>query len=133
MKVVIDTNVLISSLFWNGHPHRIVDLAISQNIQSVTCLEILQEFESVLREDFQIPPARLKDILTDVLSYSQLVRIKLTNVEIRDLDDLKVIACALSAEADYIITGDKDLLTLLKVNNIKIVTPADFIKQMVKH
>ena len=44
MNVVLDTNVLISSLFWRGNPRRIVDAAVSQQIQSVTSFEILEEF-----------------------------------------------------------------------------------------
>ncbi len=127
MKVVLDTNILISSLFWNGCPRRVVDLATSQHIQSVTSLEILKELQSVLSEDFQVPPTKVKDILKDILSYSQLVKPRPLSIKIRDLDDVKVIACAAVAKADYIVTGDKDLLILGQFNKTKIITPADFL------
>ena len=128
MKVVIDTNVLISGLFWKGNPRKVIDLAISQQIQSVTCLEILQELQIVLTEDFHIPPTKLKDIVKDVLGYSQIVKIQSFDLKIRDLDDVKIIACAVSSGSDYIVTGDKDLLVLDQYHGIKIVTPSEFIK-----
>jgi len=128
MKVVFDTNVLISSLFWSGNPRRVIDLAISQHIQSVTSFEILQELQFVLSDDFQVPPAKLKDILRDIISYSQLIKAKPLHIKIRDLDDLKVIACALTGQADYTVTGDKDLLMLRQFDGIKILTPAEFLK-----
>ena len=130
MNVVFDTNVLISALFWGGTPRRVVDLAVHQHIGSVTSIEILQELQSVLSEDFQVPPAKLKDILRDIISYSNLVKVKPLHIKIRDLDDLKVIACAVAAKADYIVTGDKDLLILRQFRSIQIVTPAEFLKNV---
>jgi len=129
MKVVLDTNILISSLFWGGIPRRIVDLAISGHIQSVTSWEILNELQAVLSEDFQMPLVKVKDILRDVLSFSQLVKSKPLNMKIRDLDDVKIIATAVAAKADYIVTGDKDLLALHQFDKIRVVTPSDFIKR----
>ena len=128
MKVVLDTNILISSLFWKGAPRRVVDLAISGHIQSVTSWEILNELQAVLNEDFQMPLIKVKDVLRDVLSFSQLVKSKPLKMKIRDLDDIKIIAAAVAAKADYIVTGDKDLLTLHQFNKINIITPSDFIK-----
>ena len=130
MKVVLDTSVLISALFWNGHPRRIVDLAIEQRFQAVTSLEILQELQSVLIEDFEISPLKVKDILRDTLSYAQLIKAKPVAFHIRDLDDLKVLSCAVTVKADYIVTGDKDLLVLDEFHSVRIVTPANFIKTL---
>ena len=128
MKVVLDTNILISSLFWKGIPRRVVDLAISGHIQSVTSWEILDELQTVLSEDFQMPLIKVKDVLRDVLSFSQLVKSKPLKMKIRDLDDIRIITAAIAAKADYIITGDKDLLTLHQFNKINIITPSEFIK-----
>ena len=128
MNVVFDTNVLISALFWGGTTRRAVDLAVHQHVQAVTSVEILQELQSVLSEDFQVPPAKLKDILRDIVSYSHLVKAKPLHIKIRDLDDLKVIACATAAKVDYIVTGDKDLLVLHQFDSTKIFTPAEFLK-----
>jgi len=128
-KVVLDTNVLISSLFWKGPSRHIVDLAIANKLKSVTSPEILEEVEAVLYEDFpQVPYDKIEGIIRDILSYSQLIIPRRVIVKKRrDLKDIKVIACALSAKADYIVTGDKDLLVLKKYNKIQITTPKTFL------
>jgi len=128
-KVVLDTNVLISSLFWKGPSRHIVDLAIAGKIKSVTSPEILEEVETVLYEDFpQVPYPRIEEIMRDILSYSQLIIPSEVIVKhLRDLKDTKIIACAISAKADYIITGDKDLLVLKKYKDILILTPKSFL------
>ena len=74
IKSVLDTNVLISSLFWKGASRRIVDLAIANKIKSITSPEILEEVEAVLYEDFKdVPYDKIEGIIRDILSYSQLV------------------------------------------------------------
>lgn len=129
LKVVIDTNVLISSIFWNGHPRRIVDLAIAYKIISITSLDILEEVEEVLSESFpEVPYERIKDIIRDILSYSKLVTVDEMIVEgLRDIKDTKIIACAVGGKADYIVTGDNDLLVLKEYKGIKILNPRTFL------
>ena len=130
MNVVLDTNILISSLFWKGLPRRIVDLAIAHRFESITSMEILKELESVLREDFtDIPAEKITDILKDILTYSKVIKTQKTFVkQLRDLSDLKIIACAVSAKANYIVTGDKDLLVLGKFKQTEIVTARFFLE-----
>lgn len=128
IKVVFDTNILISSVFWNGIPRRIVDPAAAGKIRSLTSPEILKEVESVLVRKFpDIPYPRVRDIIRDVLSYSHLVVARqLTLPELRDLKDIPVIASAVAARADYIVTGDKDLLVLKEFRGTRIVTAKVF-------
>jgi putative PIN family toxin of toxin-antitoxin system len=99
-KAVLDTNVLISGLFWKGPSRHIVDLAIANKIKSITSPEILQEVEAVLYEDFsQIPYDKIEGIIRDILSYSQLIIPRQVTIKkLRDLKDTKIIACALSAK-----------------------------------
>ena len=129
LKAVLDTNVLISSLFWKGPSRHIVDLAIANKIKSITSTEILEEVEAVLYEDFpQVPYDKIEGIIRDILSYSQLIIPQQVTVKkLRDLKDTKVIACAVSVKADYIVTGDKDLLVLKKYEGIRISTPQAFL------
>lgn len=129
IKAVLDTNVLISSIFWKGPSRRIVDLAIANKIKSITSPEILEEVEAVLYEDFpQVPYAKIEEIMRDILSYSQLIIPRRFTVKrLRDIKDTKIIACALSAKADYVVTGDKDLLVLKKYESTKILTPKAFL------
>jgi putative PIN family toxin of toxin-antitoxin system len=128
MKVVFDTNVLISSLFWKGAPRRAIDLAVDNQVQSVTSLDILDELQAVLLQDFQIPLIKVKDVLRDILSYSQLVKPEMVHLKIRDLDDIKIICTAQAAKVDYIVTGDKDLLIIKQFRAIKIITPSEFMR-----
>ena len=128
IRAVLDSNVLISSLFSKGLPRHIVDLAIAQHIESITSPDILAEIESVLYEDFSdIPYSRIEEIIRDILSYSRLTPSEKISVKgLRDAADAKIIACAIAGKADYIVTGDKDLLALKEYKGIRIVTPKTF-------
>jgi putative PIN family toxin of toxin-antitoxin system len=128
IRAVLDSNVLISSLFWKGLPRHIVDLAIAQHFEAITSPDILSEIESVLYEDFSdIPYSKIEEIIRDILSYSHLVLSeKIVIKGLRDVDDAKIITCAIAGKADYIVTGDKDLLVLKEYKGIRIVTPKTF-------
>ena len=109
-------------------PRRIVDLAISKHFEAITSPDILSEIESVLYEDFSdIPYSKIEEIVRDILSYSHLVLSERIVIKgLRDVDDAKIIACAVAGKADYIVTGDKDLLVLKEYKGIRIVTPKTF-------
>lgn len=128
-RVVFDTNIFISSVFWKGNPRRIVDLAAANKIISVTSPDILQEVETVLSEDFpEVPYERIEEIIRDILSYSHLASVDDIVVKsLRDIKDTKIISCAVSAKVDYIITGDKDLLVLKEYRGIKILNSKAFL------
>src|SRR3989338_10894463 len=108
INVVLDTNILISSLFWEGAPRQVVDLAAAYEILSVTSAEILQEVAAVLVEDFSgIPPDKIHQIIRDILSYSKVIlphNITLP-LQLRDVKDAKILACAISGKVNYLITG----------------------------
>ena len=128
MRVVLDTNVLISGLFWKGPPRQIIDLAIAHKVEVIISSEILTELEAVLYEDFALPYEKIEEIIRDVLSYSySVVATNVTIKGLRDLKDTKIIACALSLNADYIVTGDKDLLVIKEYKGIHIVSPKSFL------
>jgi len=132
IKVVLDSNILISSFFWKGPSRHIVDLAIAQKIDSITSSDILEEIESVLYEDFiNVPYERIEGMVRDILSYSHLILPrKITVKGLRDIKDVKIIACALSAKADYIVTGDKDLLIIKEYKGLRIITPRAFLDKI---
>jgi len=129
MRAVLDTNVLISALFWGGRPRRVVDLAAAGRFQAVTSLELLAELEDVLAEDFDIPQPRIDLVLRDVLSYAELAApTEEPEVAIRDPADVKVVTCALAGRADFIVTGDADLLVLGEVEGVKVLTVGAFLE-----
>ena len=128
-KVVVDTNVLISSIFWkSSSPHKIVLLAIEQKIQNFTSQDMVNELVKVLIVDFRQPEEFAERQVNLLLAYSEIAepKIKVKAVP-EDPKDNIIIECALSADADYIITGDNHLLKLKEYKNIKILTPKEFL------
>jgi putative PIN family toxin of toxin-antitoxin system len=130
MRAVVDTNVFISGLFWGGRPRRVMDLAAAGRFHALTSAELLLELEDVLTEDFEVPQERVDLVLRDVLSYAEMiVPSEETSIAVRDVDDVKVIACAIAGRADCIITGDRDLLSLGEIQGISVLTPEEFLRK----
>ena len=130
-RIVLDTNVFISSIFWRGKPRKVIELAIAGKIQSLTCHGILHEIEEVLTEDFKISISRVNEIIRHIISFSKIVSIREDiRIKIRDIEDVKIINCAKSGNADYIITGDKDLRVLAEIAGVKILTVSEFLEKI---
>jgi putative PIN family toxin of toxin-antitoxin system len=126
-----DTNVLISGTFWRGVPRLLIRLARKKQIQVVTGQALLDELQSVLtRPDkpFRLSQAEASLIADDVLTYASSV-VPTREVTIcRDPDDNSVLACALAGRAEYLVTGDPDLLVLEKYEGVAIVKVRDFVQ-----
>ncbi len=134
LKIVLDSNVLISSIVFGGNPRKIVDMIIAGKITLVVSEPIIEEVKEVLAgSKFQYPPAVLRLFIDELLAISELVEPQQTiNIIEDDPDDNKILECAVEAGADYIITGDKHLLKKDSYNRIKIMNPADFLKKISK-
>lgn len=130
MRLVLDTNTIISGLLWAGKPGKLLDLAEASQISLFTSVPLLTELQGILnRGKFakQIKTRGLSanDFFDGYASLANLVFpavIKPTIV--RDPADDAVLACALAAQADLIVSGDGDLLTLREFHGIRIVNPA---------
>lgn len=130
MRIVLDTNVLISGIFWKGLPYKIIELFMNDRLEVVVTKKILKEYFEILdRIDTsgEIAEKWQLLILEKVLIIEENKSVQLS----RDKDDDVFINCALSADADYIISGDQDLLTLKQVWKTYIVTPRAFIKRWI--
>lgn len=134
MRVVLDTNVLISALFWKGKAAKILDLAEKGAITICLTKEILDEITSVL--DYpKIYKHLCKSGLSigDILHYvTKLAEFYQDDVQLRgmikdDPSDDKFLSCALISQAKYIISGDVHILKLKSFAGILIVTPAVFL------
>ncbi|MSP38238.1 MAG: putative toxin-antitoxin system toxin component, PIN family [Deltaproteobacteria bacterium] len=134
VRVVLDTNVYVSALLWTGIPHRLLRLAEEGDLALVTSPSILEELRDVLRR----PKFRLR-IRTLQTSVAELMESLLSVVEVipdsvmepvikRDPDDDKILACAVAAQAPWLISGDDHLLSLKRYNGISIVTPSQFLR-----
>jgi putative PIN family toxin of toxin-antitoxin system len=128
VKVVIDTNVMISSL-WGGKPHDIIQKWVDGNILMVASREILNEYLEVFKR-FNLPEDEM-EALTIILANPKntiLVTPKdKINLIKADPDDNKFLECAVAGKAGYIISGDKHLLNCAEFKHCKILTPSDFL------
>ena len=128
--IVFDTNVLVSALLsLRGTPFRCVALAKAGLVQSVTCPEILEEFQEKLRGKFSYPRHRAQAAVEEVQKLSQVVTI--TNslkVVAADPGDDKILECATVGGASHIVTGDRrHLLPLGSYQGISILSPMQFL------
>lgn len=126
---VFDTNILISATGWKGSPFQCIELSRAGTVQGITCAEILLEFAEKLETKLAFPKEQADEAVADVLSFLRVVRIegKIQGVA-RDPDDDKVLECAVAGAANYIVSGDKDLLTLGSYAGIGIVRASEFLK-----
>jgi putative PIN family toxin of toxin-antitoxin system len=132
MRIVADTNLLIASIFWSGAPYKIVQQALDGKIEIVTSKDILNEVRKVLKdpkEGFMLGEQEIDDIVNGILLYAKLVEPAIiVDVVKRDPKDNPIIACALTAKAEFIVTRDNDLLVLKEYAGINILTPEEFLK-----
>ena len=131
IRVVLDTNVLISALLFKGELSRIVGLWQKGKIVPVISKETFGELRTVLEyPKFSLSRAEIESLIEhEILPFFEVVNISRHGKgACRDPEDDKFISCALSANADYIVTGDKDLSDLRKYQSIKIIHASDFMK-----
>jgi putative PIN family toxin of toxin-antitoxin system len=131
VRVVLDTNVLVSALFFTGTASKLVPLWQQGAITVLLSRSILEEYLRVLSyPKFQLSEADIKSLIEeDLLPYVQVVNPKRRlRVVKRDPSDDKFLECALAGKAEVIISGDKDLLSLGRYRRIRIQSPALFLE-----
>ena len=128
MKAVFDTNVLVAAFAAEGICSKILTRGRKGQFHLIACPIILQEFERVLIKKFSATRDEARNALQIVLEVVHSVAHPSQSVQsvCRDPDDDAILACALEAGADYLVTGDEDLLELKVFKGIRIVTPRDF-------
>jgi putative PIN family toxin of toxin-antitoxin system len=135
VRVVLDSNVVVSALIWGGVPYRLIQAASAGDITLFASTVLLDELRDTLaRPHLAARLVQQRSSVEQALGfYGQLVAnvIPLTLAPTsRDPDDDHVIACALAAKAQLIVSGDRDLLVLENVRDIAIVTPAQAITRI---
>ncbi len=131
IRVVLDTNVLISALLFKGELMRVVELWQRGKIVPIISKETFDELMTVLEyPKFSLSHAEIKSIIEqEILPFFEVVDVsKHVKGTCRDPEDDKFISCAISASAHYIVTGDKDLSDLKKYQSVRIIRASDFIK-----
>lgn len=136
IRAVMDANVLISGLFWKGAPQQVYRAAIREAFLPITTDALIEEFRTVLmRSKFEPNLTQLRlsveQIIGDFQSFSERVQpAEIPLDDVRDPKDRAILACAVGGNADYVISGDKDLLVLHPYREIEIVTPATFLQRL---
>ena len=136
MRVVLDTNVIVSGLIWGGVPRQLLDLARGNIITLYTSVVLLEELADVLSRDKFAKLLSSRELTANAIMqrYAMLARIinapAITRTVPNDADDDFVLACALAAKADIIATGDSDLLILHPFMNIDIIKPAEALQKI---
>jgi putative PIN family toxin of toxin-antitoxin system len=131
IRVVLDTNVLISALLFKGELSRIVGLWQKGKIIPVISKETFDELRTVLEySKFFLSRVEIKSMIAhEILPFFEVVNVsKHVKGTCRDPEDDKFISCAISASVDWIVTGDKDLSDLKKYQSIRIIHASDFVK-----
>lgn len=132
LKVVLDTNVLISAILFGGKPRQILEKAIRGEIRLCVSEPILGELSGVLRRSkFDYSLERVQFILTELTGVADFVNPSETiRLVSEDPDDNRVLECAVEAKANYIITGDFHLLKLSRYRDIEIVNAFTFLEKL---
>lgn len=128
-KVVFDTNIYISAIIFGGNPRHCLDLAREKDIQLYSSRIILLELAEKLREKFKWDDEDILEALEGVLVFTKIVMPKhKVNIIKADPEDNFILECAEAADADYILSGDKKHLLILKnYKGIPIISAKEFL------
>ena len=123
LRVVIDTNVVVSAIVWDGKPRELV-LKLLEQHTVILSSQMLAELNDVIsRDKFGVKTFQVKRFLADLTNKSKIVHsVGLFKIIVEDPDDNNILDAAYSGKADYIVTGDKHLLALGKFKRTKIIT-----------
>jgi uncharacterized protein len=134
MKIVLDTNVFISSIFFHGPPAQILDAWKKSKIQIVLSKEIIDEYQRVaeaLAEKF--PEIDISSIIDLIAIHAEIVDTEDIEVfECEDPDDNKFIECAIASKTKLIVSGDKHLLKISGYREIVVHNPRNFVDLYLK-
>lgn len=136
MRIVADTNVIVSAFLWGGTPRRLLDAVEARRFELFTSRALVTELEDVLsREKFTERLGKTRFTSAFLLArYTQLAALiapaEAAVPELRDPDDALVLACALAARADAIVSGDGDLRALGGYRGIPVLSPADCLERV---
>ena len=137
MRLVLDTNIVVSGLLWNKTPSLLIDAALQGRVEIFTSEVLLLELEDVL------PRRKLsRRVSASGMSIAQLAALyallaqrivpAVISPTSADPDDDHVLACAIAAQADLIVSGDSDLLNLKSYQGIPIVAAAEALERIAR-
>lgn len=131
--IVADTNVVVSALLWGGKPFQLLEMAVDGHVRLFTSETLLRELQMTLEKPklARVLAASGRAALEFVADYRRLatlvLQIDAVPTASRDPDDDHVLACAVAARAQYVVTGDDDLLVLGSYEGISMVSVSDLL------
>lgn len=128
MRVVIDTNVIASAIFFGGKPRQLLEHLMKRNLEAFATNEIIVEYQETCDElCSRYPNKPLQLPLNQIIAACKIIESKSVIRICRDADDDKFIECAVDACCFYIVSGDKDLLSIRQFQDVKIITVSEFL------
>jgi len=130
VRVLLDTNVLVSAILFGGLPRELLRRALRGDFAVVTSAHLMREFEEVLRDRFGVAAAVAQAARAEYELLATLVQPEALPRIVRDADDDQVLAAAAAGYCDALVTGDRDLLSLGSHDDMPIITPRQFEEQL---
>ena len=132
MRIVIDTNVLISGIIFGGKPSKIIELLFGKKISVFASPEMADEYKRIYGELGERYAKRTHNELNEIINSMNILPSHSHIEACRNPDDNKFIECAIDNRCIYIVSGDKDLLVLEQYEDIGILTVSEFLEQYEK-
>ena len=131
MRIVLDTNVFISGIFFTGPPSQILTAWRNHKLQIVLSKEILDEYQKVARElSAKFPSVDILPIIGMLSVLCELVDTRSVNINAcDDPDDNKFIECAVAGKCKLIVSGDKHLLKVSYYKGVTVLNPRSFVEK----
>ena len=131
MRIVLDTNVVASAVFFGGRPYQLLHFIMEGRVDVVASKEIVDEYEDIVhRLQQKYPAISTKIPLQEFIARFEIIRVS-SDIHIsRDPDDDKFISCAVDGKCIYIVSGDNDLLSIGSYRDIEILTVVDFLNRL---
>jgi len=128
VKVLLDTNILVSAIVFGGKPEQILHLILEEEFLAITSPVLLAELKEVLNKKFPPRETDFKLTIKNIEEIFKTIQPKKTINILNDNDDNRVLEAAIEGNCKYIVTGDKELLSLKSYQGVKIVTAGEFLK-----
>jgi putative PIN family toxin of toxin-antitoxin system len=132
VRVVADTNVLISALLFGGVSDQVFLAGLRGEIQLITSDPLLKELERVLKNKSKLDVHFVREVIDEVRNVAEVVEVS-SHIDVisHPDEDNRVLECAVDGRADFIVTGDtRHILPLKEYRGIKILSPSEFIRRL---
>ena len=131
MRIVVDTNVIASAVYFGGKPYDLLKLIMEEKVSAIASKEIVDEYEEILaRLQHKFPKLSKSIPFQEIVGKLTVINVSSDIHICRDPDDDKFISCAVDGRCIYIVSGDNDLLSLKDYDGIEIITVAQFFERL---